>query len=186
MSNPAPKSAYIALLRGINVGGHKMVKMDRLREALVELGLEDVKTYVQSGNVVFKAPGQNPANLAKKIEEKVAREFGFAVPVVVKTAKEIGEVIRNNSLVKEKGIDPSKLHVTFLSCAPERNALKMLDAMAVTPDQFRCSGETIYLYCPNGYGKTKLANNFLEKMLGVSATTRNWKTVNQLYQMTVD
>ncbi len=62
----------------------------------------------------------------------------------------------------------------------------MLDAMAVTPDQFRCSGETIYLYCPNGYGKTKLANNFLEKMLGVSATTRNWKTVNQLYQMTVD
>ncbi len=119
MSNPAPKSAYIALLRGINVGGHKMVKMDRLREALVELGLEDVKTYVQSGNVVFKAPGQNPANLAKKIEEKVAREFGFAVPVVVKTAKEIGEVIRNNSLVKEKGIDPSKCTLPFCHALPK-------------------------------------------------------------------
>jgi uncharacterized protein (DUF1697 family) len=160
-----------------------MVKMDRLREALEKLGLEDVKTYVQSGNVVFKAPGQTPANLTRKIEEKVVREFGFSVIVVVKTAKEIGEVIRNNSLVKEKGIDPSKLHVTFLSCPPEKNALKMLGAMAVTPDQFRCSGEAIYVYCPNGYGKTKLANNLLEKMLGVSATTRNWKTVSQLCEM---
>ncbi len=182
-SRTAGKPTYVALLRGINLGGHKIVKMDQLRKTLEELGFEDVKTYIQSGNVVFKAPTQTPENLAKRIEEKVLRQFGFPVPVVVKTAGEIGEVIRNNPLVKEKGIDPSKLHVTFLWSAPEKNALKMLDAIDAVPDQFRCSGEAIYLYCPNGYGESKLTNNVLEKVLRAGATTRNWKTVNQLYQM---
>jgi uncharacterized protein (DUF1697 family) len=184
-SRTAGKPTYVALLRGINLGGHKIVKMDQLRKAFEELGFEDVKTYIQSGNVVFKAPTRAPENLVKRIEEKVMRQFGFPVPVVVKTADEIGEVIRNNPLVKEKGIDLSKLHVTFLSCAPEKSALKMLDAMAAAPDQFRCSGQAVYLHCQNGYHETKLSNNVLEKMLKVGTTTRNWKTVNQLYQMTV-
>ena len=114
------------------MGGHKIVKMDQLRKTFEELGFEDVKTYIQSGNVVFKAPAQSPAKLAKRIEERVLRQFGFPVPVVVKTADEIGEVIDNNPLLKEKGIDPSKLHVTFLSCAPEKSALKTLDAAEVS------------------------------------------------------
>ena len=119
---------YIALLRGINLGGHKIVKMDRLRKTFEELGFADVKTYIQSGNVVFKAPAQTPAKLAKRIEEKILGQFGFPVPVVVKTAVEIGEVISSNPLLKEKGIDPTRLHVTFLSCAPDKSALKLLDA----------------------------------------------------------
>jgi uncharacterized protein (DUF1697 family) len=180
----AAKSTYIALLRGINLGGHKIVKMEQLRKALAELGFEDVKTYIQSGNVVFRAPAQAAKDFAKNIEEKVQRRFGFPVAVQVKTAEEVGEVIRNNSLAKEKGLDPAKLHVTFLSCAPEKNALKMLDAIAAAPDQFRCSGQAVYLHCPNGYHETKVNNNVLEKMLKVGATTRNWKTVNQLYRMT--
>jgi uncharacterized protein (DUF1697 family) len=105
--------------------------------------------------------------------------------VVVKTAGEIGEVIKNNPLLREKGIDLSKLHVTFLSCPPEKSALKMLDAVAAAPDQFRCSAQAVYLHCPNGYHATKLGNNVLEKMLKVGTTTRNWRTVNQLYQMTM-
>ena len=174
---------YIALLRGINLGGHKIVKMDQLRKTFEELDFADVKTYIQSGNVVFKAPAQIPAKLAKRIEEKILGQFGFPVPVVVKTAVEIGEVISSNPLLKEKGIDPTRLHVTFLSCAPDKSALKLLDAVAAAPDQFRCSGQAVYLHCPNGYHATRLGNNVLAKMLKVGATTRNWKTVNKLWEM---
>jgi uncharacterized protein (DUF1697 family) len=177
---------YIALLRGINLGGHKIVRMEQLRKAFADLGFEDVKTYIQSGNVVFKSSRQSCESLAKRIEEKVLRQFGFPVPVVVKTADEIGEVIKNNPLLKEKGIDVSKLHVTFLSCAPEKISFKTLDAIATAPDQFRCSSQAIYLHCPNGYHETKLGNNVLGKMLKVGTTTRNWKTVNQLYEMSLD
>lgn len=184
-SRTTGKLTYVALLRGINLSGHKIVKMDQLRKAFEELGFADVKTYIQSGNVVFKATGPAPANLAKQIEEKVLRQFGFPVPVVVKTADEIAQVVRNNPLVKEKGIDISRLHVTFLSCAPEKSTLKMLDTIPAGQDQFRCSGQAIYLHCPNGYHETKLSNNVLEKMLKVGTTTRNWKTVNQLYQMSL-
>jgi uncharacterized protein (DUF1697 family) len=176
-------STYIALLRGINLGGHKIVKMDQLRKTFEELGFADVKTYIQSGNVVFKAPAQIPAKLAKRIEEKVLLQFGFPVAVVVKTAAEIGEVISNNPLLQEKGIDPTKLHVTFLACAPDESALKTLDAAEVAPDQFRSSSQAVYLHCPNGYHATKLGNNVLGKMLKVGTTTRNWNTVNKLWEM---
>ena len=176
-------STYIALLRGINLGGHKIVKMDQLRKTFEELGFADVKTYIQSGNVVFKAPAQIPAKLAKRIEERVLHQFGFPVAVMVKTAAEIGEVISNNPLLQKKGIEVTMLHVTFLSCAPDKSALKLLDAAAVAPDQFRCSGQAVYLHCPNGYHATKLGNNVLAKMLKVGATTRNWKTVNELWEM---
>ena len=179
----ADKSTFVALLRGINLGGHKIVKMDPLRKMFEELGFEDVKTYIQSGNVVFKAPAQTPEKLAKGIEEKIFRQFGFPVPVIVKTAGEIGEVICNNPLLKEKGIDLSKLHVTFLSCPPDKGALKTMDAVPAAPDQFRCSGRVVYLHCPNGYHASKLTNNVLEKLLKVGTTTRNWKTVNKLWEM---
>jgi uncharacterized protein (DUF1697 family) len=179
------QSTYVALLRGINVGGHKIVKMDQLRNAFEALGFEDVTTYVQSGNVVFNASTKPSENLSKKIEEKVLREFDISVSVIVKTSEEVSEVIRNNPFLQEKGIDPSKLHVTFLSRAPEKAALKMLDPIAATPDQFRSSGKEIYLYCPNGYGVTRLSNNALERVLSVRATTRNWKTVNRLHEMTL-
>src|SRR6266849_806052 len=180
-SRTAGKPTYVALLRGINLSGHKIVKMVQLRKTLEELGFDDVKTYIQSGNVVFKAPTQTPENLAKRIEEKVLRHFGFPVTVVVKTAGEIGEVIRNNPLLKGKGIDRSKLHVTFWSCSPDTGALKTLDAVPAAPDQFRCCGRAVYLHCPNGYHASQLTNNVLEKMLKVGATTRNWKTANKLW-----
>jgi uncharacterized protein (DUF1697 family) len=179
------KSIYIALLRGINLSGHKIVKMDQLRKMFEELGFGEVKTYIQSGNVVFKAPARDSGSMAKKIEEKIVSHFGFSVPVLVKTSAEVGEIIKNNPLSKEKDVDVSKLHVTFLSCAPEKSTLKVLAAIDVAGDRFHCAGEAVYLYCPNGYHATKLGNNVLEKMLKVGTTTRNWRTVNQLYQMTL-
>ena len=174
---------YIAMLRGINVSGHKIVKMDRLRAAFESLGFHHVTTYVQSGNVVFTAAKDTPARLSGKIGEKMQRVFGFSVSTVLKTPKELEKVIENNPFAKNKQIDVSSLHVTFLSEPPATSARKKLEGIAAGPDQFRVARQEIYLHCPDGYGRTKLSNTAFEKMLSVSATTRNWKTINTLFEM---
>ncbi len=176
---------YIALLRGINVGGHAKVKMDELRGLCEGLGFEDVKTYVQSGNVIFKAAKTSSLDLAKKIEDKLHADFGFAVSVIVRTPEEMSTSIRKNPFLKQKGIDTSKLHVTFLSEAPAKPAWKRLDGLTSGRDQFRWSGREIYLYCPDGYGTSKLTNNVFEKLLSVRATTRNWNSLNKIYEMSL-
>ncbi len=177
------RNTYVTLLRGINVGGHKIIKMDQLRKAFEGLEFEDVATYVQSGNVVFKSPKKASADLSKKIEEMLLRQFSMSVPVIVRTVEEVDDVLRNNPFLKERGLDVTRLHVTFLSHTPEKTAMKGLDAIASGPDRFRCRGQEIYLYCPNGFGGTKLSINAFEKVLAVGATTRNWNTVNKLYEM---
>ncbi len=160
--------------------------MEALQRALRELGFEGIKTYIQSGNVVFKAPAADTTRLANKIEKKLLSDFGFPVPVIVRTPAELHKIIRDNSFLKEAGMDSSKLHVTFLSGYPEKIVLKSLDRIAAGADRFNCGGKEIYLHCPNGYGETKLSNGALEKVLSVQATTRNWKTVTKLYEMTLE
>ena len=174
---------YIAMLRGINVSGQKPVKMDQLRKMFEALGFAEVKTYVQSGNVVFQAKKSPVAELSRKIEAGILREFGFDVPVISKTAEEIGSTIQNNPFLKEKAIDPARLHVTFLSGVPAKAALEKLSAVRAAPDRFHSLATEIYLHCPDGYGNSKLANNILERLLSLRATTRNWKTVNELYRL---
>ena len=173
---------YIAMLRGINVSGHKIIKMEQLRAAFVALGFSNIKTYVQSGNAVFEATNNSAAALSGKIEQKIVDDFGFSVPVMIRTPKEMTEVIKRNPITLP-AIDTSKLHVTFLSDVPSKKALEQLQALTVEPEQLCAIGREIYLYCPNGYGKTKLSNAALEKKLSVGATTRNWKTVNTLLSM---
>jgi uncharacterized protein (DUF1697 family) len=180
------ESTYIALLRGINIGPHKRIKMEALQRSLRELGFKDVKTYIQSGNVVFKAASADTIRVANKIEKKLLSDFGFPVSVIVRTPAELQQVIRNNLFLKEAGMDSSKLHVTFLSGSPKKIVLKSLDRIAAGADRFNCGGKEIYLHCPNGYGETKLSNSALEKALSVQATTRNWKTVTKLYEMTLE
>jgi uncharacterized protein (DUF1697 family) len=177
---------YISMLRGINVVGHKPVNMNKLRALFEGLGCKQVRTYIQSGNVVFKAARQAPENLSKQIEEKILSDFGFPVWVISKTSEEMGGALHDNPFLQENGIDPLKLHVTFLSQAPAPAALRKLDTLAAEPDRFRCFRREIYLHCPNGYGRTKLSNNALEKALSVTATTRNWRTVNKLYEMAME
>ena len=174
---------YVAMLRGINVGAGKIVKMERLRVSFEALGFDGVRTYVQSGNVVFETEQKPSTELSRKIEEKIQRGFGFTVPVLLKTLKEMEQIVSNNPLVKEKGIDHSKLHVTFLSDAPPNTAVKVLEPLATDRERFRILNREIYLYCPDGYGRTKLSNNAIEKKLSVVATTRNWRTVNTLLEM---
>ena len=174
---------YVAMLRGINVGSGKIVKMERLRASFEALGFGGVRTYVQSGNVIFESEQKSPTELSNKIEEKIQHTFGFTVPVFVKTSKEIAQIVSDNPLVKEKGIDHSKLHVTFLSDAPPKAAVKLLEPLATGRELVRILNREIYLYCPDGYGRTKLSNNAIEKKLSVVATTRNWRTVNALLEM---
>jgi uncharacterized protein (DUF1697 family) len=181
---------FIAMLRGINVSGHKIVKMERLRATFEALGFGNVRTYVQSGNVVFDGQGV-PAKAAEKIAEKIAarieRDFGFSVPVTVLTGEALGRLVAENPFGKEKGIDPAKLHVTFLSGPAAAEGLKRLGALPAGPDRFSCrtTSTLVYLHCPEGYGNSKLSNGAIEKALALGATTRNWKTVTTLHRMAV-
>ncbi|MGA8272961.1 MAG: DUF1697 domain-containing protein, partial [Candidatus Sulfotelmatobacter sp.] len=174
---------YISMLRGINVGGHKRIKMDQLRKCLGALGLTNVTTYIQSGNVVFKTTKTSPAALSKKIETKIASVFGFPVSVITRTSGEMENIIKSNPFLKTPGIPPEKLHVTFLSGAPAAAALKKLEALMLAPDQSHCLGQELYFYLPNGVSGSVLMKNPVDRILAVVTTTRNWRTVNTLHQM---
>jgi Uncharacterized protein conserved in bacteria len=154
---------YIAMLRGINVSGHKIIRMEHLRACFANLGFRNVKTYVQSGNVIFETHKDSAACLCEKIEKCILREFGFSVPVLLKTTKELQQIVRDNPFSKKPSIDPSKLHVTFLSKQAPKTAPAGLELLITNAEQFRVSGEEVYLYCPNGYGKTKLSNTAIPK-----------------------
>lgn len=174
---------YVAMLRGINVSGQKIIKMERLRESFALLGCSDVRTYIQSGNVVFTAAKTSTGNLVKKIAGKILADFELVVPVVVRTSEELDAVLKNNPLLKLPGVDESKLHVTFLSETAPKTAAEILKPLAAKSERFAVCGREIYLYCPDGYGDTKLSNSVIEKKLFAQATTRNWKTVNTLFAM---
>jgi uncharacterized protein (DUF1697 family) len=173
---------YVALLRGINLGAHNMVPMADLRALFDDLGAEDVETYVQSGNVVFKI-ADGAEKLTPAIERKIRRDLGLSVTVLVLTRPQLTKVLAGNPFAKAKK-EPAKLHVTFLADNPAGAKVGRLDPERGKPDEYRLVGEQIYLHCPNGYGRTKLTNAYFEKQLGVAATTRNWKTVTKLGELT--
>jgi uncharacterized protein (DUF1697 family) len=171
-------ATYIAILRGINITGHKIIRMEALRTSFEGLGFRQIKTYVQSGNIIFDA--RKDTKLAGKIEKKILADFGFNVSVLVKTPKEMAQVIHDNPFPKLAGVDHSRLYVTFLSAPAPPTAESTLKGLATQQEQFHTGRREIYLYCPNSYGKTKLSNTAIEKKLGVVATTRNWRSVNAL------
>ena len=173
---------YIALLRGINVGG-KQVRMELLRASFEALGFKNVQTYIQSGNVVFNAASESASPLIKKIERKLLDEFGFPVSLVLRSADELRAVAESNPFVHDKTVDQGRLHVTFLPEFVPAAAAEVLESLAGKGERFHVSGREIFLYCPNGYGTSKLANPLIERKLRVTATTRNWKTVQTLVAM---
>jgi uncharacterized protein (DUF1697 family) len=177
---------WVALLRGINVSGQRRIPMERLRSSFASMGFRGVRTYVQSGNVVFEAAPNTHDALTGKIEEGIRRDFGFSVVVILRTAKELEKIVKINPFLIEGDIEEAKLHVTFLAKPPKKSALENLETLPRSSDQFRLRGCEIYLYCPDGYGKTKLSNSAFEKKLSVGATTRNWKTTNVLCGMAVE
>lgn len=175
--------AYISILRGINVSGNRMIKMDELRKMYESLKFKNVKTYIQSGNVLFENMKMKPADLEKQISKQILKQFGFEVPVLVKDAEEFKTVLKNNPFVNVRKEDITKLHVTFLADEPNQTNVEKIKTGNYGADEFIISGKTVYLFCPNGYGNTKLNNTFFESKLKTSATTRNWKTINELAKM---
>jgi uncharacterized protein (DUF1697 family) len=171
---------YISMLRGINVGGQKQVRMADLKGLYESLGLGNVQTYVQSGNVVFDSKEQDAEKLRKFIEAQIKATFSFSVPVTIRTADDFKCVIENHPFAKE---DPVRVLVTFLYERPEQSKWNELSHYQDKVDRFALGEQEIFLFCPGGYGRTKLSNTFFEKKLGVAATTRNWKSINALYEM---
>jgi len=171
---------YISLLRGINVGGQNKIRMADLKSLYKSLGLENVQTYLQSGNVVFDTDEQDLVKLRKSIEAQIETTFGFSVPVLIRTGDEFRQIIKNHPYAGEEAI---RVLVTFLYDRPEKSKLDELSQYEDKVDQFAIGEQEIFLFCPGGYGRTKLSNTFFEKKLDVIATTRNWKSVNALYGM---
>ena len=174
---------YISILRGINVSGQKKIRMADLKSLYESLGLEDIRTYLQSGNVVFDSPEKDTTKLREAIEAGIEKAYGFSVPVLILTREDFRRLIGSKPFAQERSVEPSRVLVTFLYKRPDPAKLENLKAPENDPCQFVHGEREIFLYCPGGYGKTKLSNNFFEKKLGVTATTRNWKTVNALYEM---
>lgn len=174
---------YIALLREINVGPHKRMKMEKLRASCEALGFKNVQTYIQSGNVVCQAGKLSSEAAAKKIETRIVKDFGFSADVIARTGDEMKQIVSGNPLLKEPGGDTSKLHVVFLSDVPGAESIKKLEAIVKPPDKVRHKGKEIYFYFPNGVSGSSIWKHNLDRVLGISGTMRNWKTVNTLYEM---
>ncbi len=175
------RKRYVALLRGINLGGHNRVSMPDLRALFGSLGAEDVATHVQSGNVIFKSD-KGAGKLTEAIEKRIRRDLGLSVTVLLRTQPQLAKVVAGNPFA-EDGKEPTKLHVTFLAEKPVLARARELDPERAAPDEFHVVGQEIYLHCPNGYGRSKLTNAYFEKHLGVAATTRNWRTVTKLAEL---
>jgi uncharacterized protein (DUF1697 family) len=175
-------TVYVAMLRGVNVGGNPL-KMDWLREACAGIGLQNVRTYVQSGNIVFSSRLGAP-KLAEVLKATIDAQTRLPVTVVIRSASEMAGIVAGNPFLTRQVLDTAKLHVTFLAAAPSKPACDRLDVLAGTRDEYRVAGREIYLHCPINYGETKLSNTAIEKVLSLGATTRNWKTVVTLQAMT--
>ncbi len=174
---------FVAILRGINVSGRKNIKMEELRTVMEDAGFGDVTTYIQSGNILFRALADDMQKLAAKVENVITEHFGEAIPVVIRSAGQLRRIFTENPFLSRPLIDEKKLHVTFLSAEPDTALAEKLSTRQYLPDEFVPAGKEIYLYCPGGYGRTKLNNTFFETKLKVTATTRNWKTVAKLLEL---
>ena len=176
---------YISILRGINVSGKNLIKMAALKTMYESLKFENIQTYVQSGNVIFSTNATDVKTLENKITNQIKKDFGFEVPIIVLTTDRLAAIIKHNPFTKDNLKDASFLHVTFLANIPTEINKIGIEAKKLAGEAIEFAEDVIYLYCSNGYGKTKLNNNFLENKLKVTATTRNWRTVNELMKLAV-
>jgi uncharacterized protein (DUF1697 family) len=173
---------YAVLLRGINVGGRKKIAMADLRAVLERLGYGDVKTHLQSGNAVVSTPAK-PGALARRVESQISSDLGLDVDVIVRTHRELSSVVKRNPY--KPGLrDPAKFLVVFLADKPAAKLVTAIDLDSFMPDKLWVDGRELYLWCPNGVGKSKFPNDFFMKRLSTPATGRNWNTVTKLVELT--
>ncbi len=171
---------YIALLRGINVSGQKLIKMPDLKILAEETGFGDVSTYIQSGNLLFSFDDVPAADLETMLENAILQRFNFVVTVIVLQPQDLEQAIRQNPFHDH---NLSRLYLTFLKDFPEPEKVEALREVDHQPEAWELRGRNLYFYSPKGYGRAKMNNNFFENKLKVQATTRNWKTVNKLFEL---
>ena len=177
---------YISILRGINVAGNRKILMADLKNLYLKLGFSNVITFIQSGNVIFDSgEGLPNDDTGQKIEQAIRETFKFDVPVIVRTTAEWAVSIASNPFWKEKDEDINRLHLTFLKELPVAEKLEKLKTIEFLPDKYQIIGQDVFIYCSGGYSDSKLTNQYFESKLGVSATTRNWKTVMKLHELTL-
>lgn len=176
---------YAALLRGVNVGGNKLIKMDQLRALCESLGLSGAQTYLQSGNVVFRSEEKNREKLAQRIEGGIEKKFEFAARVVVRSSVDLRRVIAKNPFKAAKTPNLSSFLVMFLDGKPALQAFAELRGSYKGPEEMHLAGEELYIYYTNGVGKSKLTNDLIQRKLQVTGTARNWNTVQALLELTI-
>lgn len=176
---PDKTLTYIALLRGINVSGHNMIKMAELNQLFIGLGFSNVQTYLQSGNVVFNSQNSPPDDLQTILENEILNHLGLTVPVIVLEKTTLLSIKEKCPFSSEKHEQPA-VYITFPSAKIYAELFQNNSFPASADEEFQITDSAVYLYLPGGYGRTKLNNNFFEKKLNITATTRNWKTVNEL------
>ena len=174
---------HLALLRGINVSGHNMIKMDVLKSLLENAGFQNVRTYIQSGNVFVDSEEEHGASVGFKIKQEIFKELGLEVPVVVIGKEDLEACFKNNSYLKEKDYDTKKLYVAFISKELSSGALNDLKISQFKPDEAAIDKSRIYIKYAVGAGKTRLDQKYIEKKLNLVATIRNWNTVSTLLEM---
>ncbi len=173
---------YLALLRGINVGGKNKLPMKDLVEIFTAAGCADVRTYIQSGNVLFRASPGSLAQLPNLIVTRITDRFGYRTPVILRTVEQLRDVISNNPF-RKAGAPEDSLHVMFLANAPSSRSVENLDPDRSPPDTFLVRGQEIYLQLPNGAGNSKLTNSYFDSKLSTTSTSRNWRTVTKLLEL---
>jgi len=173
----------ISMLRGINVGGHHLIKMDALRMLYDSLGLKSAQTYVQSGNVIFRTKDHNLPKLAKRIEDAIEGQFGFRPAVVLRTIAELRQAIGNNPFAERDGVEPNRLLVSFLATDPDSSAHENLRMIKTDPEELHLNGRELYIYFPNGMGRSKLPWARVDKALKTFVTGRNWNSVMKLLEL---
>lgn len=176
----------ISMLRGVNLGPHNRIKMDALRALFKSLEFEDPRTYVQSGNVIFRTKEKNSASLAKKIQSAIERKFGCRTEVILRTTNELRRAIAENPFAASRRLEPSKILVTFLATAPGPEANAALLALKDYPEELHLKGRELYIYFPNGAGRSKLPWSKIEKLFQTTGTARNWNSVTQMFKIACD
>ena len=176
-------TTHLALLRGINVSGHNMIKMEALKTTLEAIGFQNVQTYIQSGNVFVDTEEENAPSVGFKIKQEIFKVFGHEVPVVVIGSADLEACFKNNPFLKEKDIDTKKLYVAFILTTLQSTSMNDLKISQFKPDEASIDGNKIFIKYAVGAGKTRFDQKYIEKKLNVTATIRNWNTVTQLLKM---
>ncbi|KAF0203130.1 MAG: hypothetical protein FD170_1402 [Bacteroidetes bacterium] len=171
---------WIVLLRGINVSGKNLIKMSALTQALSDSGLNNIRTYIQSGNIIFESEETNPDVISGMVSNIIKARFEYDVPAIAILQKELLQISKSNPFFSISDFDPAFMYITFLHRQPENEKIEAIEKLSFLPDIFSIQKNAVYVYCPNGYGKTKINNSFFERKLGVMATTRNIASVEKL------